>query len=341
MRRCWKYKETSFFHNVTHPEKLKSLVRGKKRRPQLFLPTMFSSHSFPFKKFSGHEGRVTRCWSLSEDRFASTSHDATVRIWSIANHECLETLKGGVVDSWDGCSLGNGLLASATLEGKIYIWHEDTDKCVRTLTEKWGISALCVVTEGKEGSGLLASASVDNNVRLWNIETGDCERTLVGHTEWVRGVCSLGSGLLASASMDKTVRIWNVETGDCVHVLVGHTGRVEGVCLLEGGLFASYSDDATVRIWKIDSGECVRVLSGHTADVSSACSLGNGLLATGSAHGSDMRIWKVDTGECVKVFPTDTTRNVLMAIDKIGPTTVAFGVDHDIYLVKLSDLLTP
>jgi WD40 repeat protein len=300
---------------------------------------MFSSHSFPFKKFSGHEGRVTRCWSLSEDRFASTSHDATVRIWSITNHECLETRKGGVVDSWDGCSLGNGLLASATLEGKIYIWHEDTDECVRTLTEKWGISALAFCV-GTEGTSLLASASVDNNVRLWDTDTGECRRTLVGHTEWVRGVCSLGSGLLASASMDKTVRIWNVETGDCVRVLVGHTGIVEGVCLLEGGLFASYSHDATVRIWKIDSGECVRILLGHTVDVSTACSLGNGLLATGSAHGSDMRIWKVDTGDCVKIFPTDTTGHVLMAIDKIGPNTVTVAVGCDIYLVKLSDLLT-
>jgi hypothetical protein len=94
-----------------------------------------------------------------------------------------------------------------------------------------------------------------------------------------------------------------------------------------------------VRIWKIDSGECVRVLSGHTVDVSSACSLGNGLLATGSAHGCDVRIWKVDTGECVKVFTTDTTGHVLMTIDKIGPTTVAFGLECDIHLVELSDLL--
>ena len=106
--------------------------------------------------------------------------------------------------------------------------------------------------------------------------------------------------------------------------------------MLEGGLFASYSHDATVRIWKIDSGECVRILTG---DVFSACSLGNGLLATGSTHGCEARIWKVDTGECVKVFTTDRTRDVLMTIDKIGPTTVAFGLERDIHLVELSDLL--
>ena len=281
---------------------------------------------------------MRRCWSLSEDRFASTSQDATVRIWSLANHECLETLKGGVVDSSGGCSLGGGLLASATLEGKIYIWDEETGDCGRTLTEEWGISSICVVLEVIQGDRLLASASVDNHVRIWNTDTSECVQVLTGHTEWVRDVCSLGPGLLASSSMDHTIRIWNVTTGHCLHVLSGHTCIVEGVCLLEGGRVASYSRDGTARIWKIDTGECIRILSGHTYSICSGAYLGNSLLATGSPNEGAMRIWNVDTGECVKVF-SNRPRDTILSIDRIGSTLVAVGMTNDIYLVRLSDLL--
>ena len=168
------------------------------------------------------------------------------------------------------CAMGDGRLASGSLDTTIRIWdlgEEKGGECVQTLTgHTSSVTSLCVLSNGR----LASAGSYDRTIRIWDLSEekgGECVQTLTGHTSSVRSVCAMGDGRLASGSDDNTIRIWDLNKGgECVQTLTGHTNNVRSVCAMGDGRLASGSYDRTIRIWDLreeKGGECVQTLTGH------------------------------------------------------------------------------
>ncbi|KAF3361347.1 hypothetical protein VdG1_00956 [Verticillium dahliae VDG1] len=157
-------------------------------------------------------------------------------------NSCLQALEGhsGPVRSV-AFSHDSTLVASASDDRTVRIWHTDGGDCVQELK---GHSLSIRSIAFSHDSTLVASASDDRTARIWRVDTGECIQV---QSDWVRTVAfSHDSTLVASASDDGTVRIWRTDTGGCVQTLEGHGDCVRTVAFShDSALMASASDDRT------------------------------------------------------------------------------------------------
>ncbi|KAE9566112.1 Vegetative incompatibility protein [Colletotrichum fructicola] len=191
------------------------------------------------------------------------------------------------------------LVASASNDKTVRIWHADTGECMQELK---GHSRPVSSVAFSHNSTLVASASKDKTVRIWHTDTGECMQELKGHSSWVNLVAfSHDSTLVASASSDKTVRIWHADTGECMQKLKGHSSPVNSVAFSHNStLVASASYDDTVRIWHTYTGECMQELKGHSSSVNSVAFSHDSTLVASASYDDTVRIWHTDTGECMQ-----------------------------------------
>lgn len=143
---------------------------------------------------------------------------------------------------------------------------------------------------------------------------------LEGHTDGVRGVCSIETAdrtLLASAGGDATVRIWEPATGQQLRTLRGHTGGVFAV-LFVAGVLISAGDDRTVRIWDPIMGRQLRVLTGyHGASLVEV----DGQAMVASTTDGGVALWDPATAQVRQVCPGADT--AMSAVRADGRTLVA------------------
>ena len=105
----------------------------------------------------------------------------------------------------------NDLLASASHDRTVKIWHKTTGNLVKGLAgHSYWVGAISF-----DQNGRLASGSGDNTVKLWDTMTGEVLATLIGHNSSINCVATDGNGLLASGSRDTTVKLWDT-TQSCV-----------------------------------------------------------------------------------------------------------------------------
>lgn len=68
------------------------------------------------------------------------------------------------------------------------------------------------------------SGSRDKTIKVWDISVGLCLFTLIGHDNWVRGICwHPGGKYIVSASDDKTIRVWDIVNKRCFKTLEAHS----------------------------------------------------------------------------------------------------------------------
>ena len=181
---------------------------------------------------SGHTD-IVLCLCVLPNRscIATSSKDATIRIWSTVTRQVITVLTGHVeaVTALCCCPSSN-VLYSASVDLTLKAW--DVRKFFKSL-EKGAKDAVCrtlytVKAHDKDINGLaispngiiLASASQDKSVKMWAATDGKLLRACAGHK---RGVwCVAFSGvdrILASGAADSSIRIWNSDTGECIKSL--------------------------------------------------------------------------------------------------------------------------
>ena len=102
-----------------------------------------------------------------------------IKLWDPAMGYLMRTIKGysGVI--LDTAFSPDGVhLASACLDGKVWLWNSARDQEGRVLQTK---STVLDVAFGPDGA-FLASTGTDRAVTLWDRTTGQIIRTFVGHT---------------------------------------------------------------------------------------------------------------------------------------------------------------
>ena len=60
----------------------------------------------------------------------------------------------------------------------------------------------------------VATGGRDKVIKIWDASSGQCLKTLMGHDNWIRGVCWAPNGhALLSCSDDKTIKVWDLKAG--------------------------------------------------------------------------------------------------------------------------------
>ncbi|NEO83619.1 MAG: hypothetical protein F6J87_05070 [Spirulina sp. SIO3F2] len=189
----------------------------------------------------------------------------------------------------------------------------------------------------------LAVGAFSGDIYLWQRSPNGQYRAqpqvLSGHRLRVRDLTfSADSQLLLSASSDQTVKVWQVSSQTLRHTLTGHLGEVWGVAVSPNGQwFASASADRTVRLWHQD-GTLTQTFRGHQGTVTTVVFDATSETVWSGAADGTVRQWGLQ-GQRLLELPHDGLQIKQLAIDCLGKTLVASGLDHQVWVWSLSEVL--
>ncbi|CAD5230794.1 unnamed protein product [Bursaphelenchus xylophilus] len=245
---------------------------------------------------AGHDDHVITGMQVKGDLIATSSDDATVRIWSISQAKCVHVLQGHGGGVWSMLLTDDGKkVISGSTDRTARIWSTETGEqlfCLQGHTS----TVRCMAMQGNR----LVTGSRDCTARLWNLDTGECVNVFVAHYAAIRCVEYDGKHII-TGSYDHKIAVFDEATGERTQILVGHQNRVYSLLLdKEKGLLFSGSLDQTIRVWDINDGTCIHTLVGHNS-LTSAMQLRNGYLISGNADHS-IRVWNIEDGTCVHIL---------------------------------------
>ncbi|TIC21720.1 WD40 repeat-like protein [Wallemia mellicola] len=235
-------------------------------------------------------------------RFATSSKDATVKVWSSDTRRLEYTLGGhtGSVNivKWSG----ENVLYTASQDRSIKVWSSDgklirslnehahwvntlalsTDFVLRTGPFDWRGSkpnsdeeAMAMAKERydslvKRAPELVISGSDDHTLYLWSpLAQKKSIARLTGHQKQVNHVVfSPDSRYIASASFDNGIKLWDGRTGKFIASLRGHVAPVYRIAWsADSRMLISASKDSTLKIWDLKTNKIRVDLPGHTDEV--------------------------------------------------------------------------
>jgi WD40 repeat protein/DNA-binding CsgD family transcriptional regulator len=259
---------------------------------------------------NGHENTIIQiAWSLDGQYLASSSDDKTIRIWPLLKkgvHWNLEHTSPVSSVAW--AMSGTSLVASATMETSVWIWHWPT-RAVRHVLHGHDNPVICV--HWSPDGSLLAAGLIDGSIHLWDTENFETDRILRGHSNQIQNVVwSPDGSTLASCSSDNMVCLWDPRdsTSELPKLTFRkHTDQVLNLAWSpDSRLIASVGFDRCVRLWSPSTGSQMEVLGGHTDCISCVSfSCDNSMLASKSADGT-VRLWDCNTWEPLGVINEET-----------------------------------
>lgn len=275
-------------------------------------------------QFSGHTaGILALCTFLTRDgetRFASASHDRSVRVWNPnAPQHLVHVLEGHTdfLTSIVAFSVdGNPRLASGSADMSVRIWDPVEGRALNVMTGHLYFIKVMATFVDEKGTPIVASAALDGTLRTWNGSTGASvavisvhpkppghelssiqRRTIMppprssGRSSAKARSSRHAAKPAAPARNQKGAPIFSIDSfskGDGPRLVTGHA-------------------DAVIRIWVPRSGaEPETRLEGHVDAVFAVHCFpsdgdGSARLASGSGDFS-VRIWDLANGTCLHVF---------------------------------------
>jgi WD40 repeat protein len=138
-----------------------------------------------------HDAHVSDLCALKDGLLATSSHDRTVRIWSVPLGRTLHVLPHDRMVTSLAYSPANGLLATGCFDKLVRLWNPATGELVRSLAgHEMPVHDLAFSSDGS----LLVSVSGgegaehDNSVRVWDVNSGEERHCLRGHVSPVYAV---------------------------------------------------------------------------------------------------------------------------------------------------------
>lgn len=264
-------------------------------------------------------------------RLASTSKDATVRIWDVTSRRTEEVLTGHIGSvtcvRWGGMNR----IYTSSQDKTIKMWNSKTWTCLHTLSSHshW-VNHLALSTDfvlrtayhdhtGKvpetvdekitkakqrfekaattngEVVERLISASDDNTIFLWDPANSQKPiARLLGHQKQVNHVTFSPDGLyIASAGFDNHVKLWNARDGKFIATLRGHVSSVYQCCFsADSRLLVSASKDTTIKVWDVKTGKLSMDLPGHQDEVYAVDWSPDGNAVASGGRDKQVKLWK-------------------------------------------------
>ncbi len=207
-------------------------------------------------------------FSPTERRLATSSWDASLRIWDLdtGRAEAKLVSAGDAYINRLAISPEGRWLVAARDDHSLEVWDWQTRELVKRLAGHTGaVRDVVFFPDGRR----LATGAADRTVRIWDLASGETLEILEGHAWGVTSVEVSRDGLrLASGSEDNTARIWTLDDSVPTLVLAGHTAAVTGVAFSpDGARLVTSSQDNTARLWDALTGQEVLTLSGHREEL--------------------------------------------------------------------------
>eukprot|EP00026_Physarum_polycephalum_P008053 Phypoly_transcript_08130.p1 GENE.Phypoly_transcript_08130~~Phypoly_transcript_08130.p1 ORF type:complete len:471 (+),score=19.98 Phypoly_transcript_08130:59-1471(+) len=262
------------------------------------------------------------------DRFASSSKDATVKIWDISLGRAILTLSGHTASvtclRWGGMGLiytgsqDRTIRVHSAVEGKLcrvleghshwvnsLALHTDhvlrtgsfdhTGKVYQDPNEAQQYALTRYNTLRGKGGERLASCSDDYTIYLWDGENSKKPIIrMTGHQQPINLISFSPDGrLVASASFDKSLKIWDGVTGKFKASLRGHVGAVYQVCWSsDSRMLVSGSKDSTVKLWDLATNKLKVDMPGHADEVYSVDWSPDGQRVASGSKDRTIKIWR-------------------------------------------------
>ncbi|XP_054977098.1 platelet-activating factor acetylhydrolase IB subunit beta-like [Sorex araneus] len=313
-----------------------------------WVPLVTEKHSL-----NGHSGQITRViFHPVLTLIASSSEDATIRVWDSETGALKQTLKGHS-DTIHDISFDNSgkVLASCSADGIIKVWDFQRSFCVKTIHgHNQDVSSVAFMPNGE----YIISASRDTTLKMWDIQSGYCVKIFTGHTKWVRMARPNQDGtLIASCSHDHTVRIWDANSMQCRNELREHEHVVECISWVpinahssileatgvetntwdQSELFLlSGSRDKMIKMWNISTGKSLITLVGHDNWVRGVFVLPLGTFIISCGDDKTIRIWNYKKRQCIKTLKAHNHFVSTVDVHKMTQYVVTGSCDQTIKL---------
>lgn len=235
----------------------------------------------------GHDHNISSVTFMPNgDHLLSCSRDCTLKVWETSSGFCKKTFIGH--NDWIKMVRVNAdgtLLATCSKDHTIIVWdanqsdllasssnsdhikctlkdHDHTVECIAWAPESAYANVLEATSPNQKsdrttattttGSSFLISGSRDKTIKVWDVNVGSCLFTLIGHDNWVRGVCwHPGGKYIISVSDDKTMRIWDVINKRCYKTVEAHSHFCTTLDFHSKAPFVvTGSVDQSVKIWE-------------------------------------------------------------------------------------------
>jgi WD40 repeat protein/tRNA A-37 threonylcarbamoyl transferase component Bud32 len=232
---------------------------------------------------------------------ASSSMDATVRVWDPRDLRPLHLLRGDAPFDAVRFVPGSHFLLAAGRDQKVRLWDVDGEREMFRLeghTDE--VHGLAVTSDGQRA----VTGSSDKRLGVWDLGTGKLIRWLEGHEGTVLSVAiAPGDRTAVSSGADGTIRVWDLEAGALIATSAKVPTRlVSGDLSPDGKTFVCGADDQLVRLFSVATGELLRTLEGHATRVFSAVFSPDGQKVLSASADGTMRIFSADTGATERVI---------------------------------------
>jgi WD40 repeat protein len=275
-------------------------------------------------------------YSPSGDRLATSDSNGAIRIWRVADGQCLLTCTGHT--NWVRAvrfSPDGRYLLSTSDDLTMKLWDLEDGICLRTIGSGIYHITVCFAPTGRT----IVSGSTDGQIYCWDVVSGDLLKSWKVHEHWVMRVNFHPQGeRLVTASADSTVKIWEYGTGESLHTLTGHENWVMNVVYSpDGNQLVSSGMDSNVRIWDANTGARLHLLQGHDLYVWSVAFSPDGQIVASAGVDRTIRLWRTRDGHCLRSLEGHTKQIWWIDFHPHGGWLASGGDDQTIRIWQLSD----
>lgn len=235
--------------------------------------------------FRGHTDEVYDV-AVSPDgrQVASTSKDATVRVWTLGDGAAPVVLTGDVPLAGIAFTPDGRELITPRFDGVI-VW----DLASATVRQRLPVAEILAGSVAVSRDGVIAIGTRQGAVGIWPLTHRAEPLLLRAHEGRVAAMAFTPDGRLVSGGGDGTVRLWPADRGPAT-VVARH--EVHDVAVNPDGRYVAGGDAAgTVRVWDLAGAAPPVVLRGHDKDAMAVAFSPDGRwIVSGGADGT-IRVW--------------------------------------------------
>lgn len=241
---------------------------------------------------------------------------------------------------------GFDLLATASPDGKIFLWNQKTGQSVQTLTSDTPVRAMVLLDAGKT----LATVGDSGFVQIWDTATGKVGPKWQASDDWLLAVAISPDGkTLATGGLDGKLRTWEMKDGKKgIEAIaqppaqpkqpVNRPAPISSIVFAPDGksILAGSQDGSIYQL--ASDGKLTRTLTGHGSTVTTLLIHPAGQLLVSASKDRTLRLWNPGTGQPIKTLEGHSSWIQSATFVAQGTRLASVSADHT---VRLWDLTEP
>ena len=239
------------------------------------------------------------------------SHDGTLvgasgsssmaRVWRIADHSIVATIKGENIDQLDFALSTDDKRALIVDDGSLNVWRLGTGRKDAHLdTPRSFVRAMAMTSDG----ALVALAEESGAIKLWRYSPDAEAEALTGHRtpmSWIEP--AMAGKRMVSGDWYGSVRVWDTTTGEQVHELQAKGAAIWRLSVSPDGTRVSIGDFAgEIQVWDLRKQERVAAWKGSNEQIRGVVWSADMRWLASVGMEKALKVWDASTGELVRTL---------------------------------------